>query len=191
VQSVLHALFLPTPFKSLQPADSATPESAAGVDARRPRVEPGREEEVLKPGALYAECAVVQLAVPPLPPGPADSAGGAAKSAKPADGKAGSAAKGKAKAKDEEPEEGLGEMPDDGELGGVALGTAVWDAYERALKAWEAAEPPPPPDAQEGPVEGNAQDAGQPVPDAPAAPVGVRERRARRTSETAVDVTEE
>ena len=30
--------------------------------------------------------------------------------------------------------------PDDGELGGVALGMEVWDDYERELKVWEAAE---------------------------------------------------
>jgi len=29
--------------------------------------------------------------------------------------------------------------PDDGELGGVALGMQVWDDYERELKLWEAA----------------------------------------------------
>jgi hypothetical protein len=30
--------------------------------------------------------------------------------------------------------------PDDGELGGTALGMEVWDDYERELKVWEAAE---------------------------------------------------
>ena len=30
--------------------------------------------------------------------------------------------------------------PDDGELGGIALGMEVWDDYERELKVWEAAQ---------------------------------------------------
>jgi hypothetical protein len=46
VQSVLHVLFLPTPFKS-------TPRQ--GTDA---------PEEVLKAGSLYRECAVVNLRIP-------------------------------------------------------------------------------------------------------------------------------
>ena len=47
VQSILHVLFLPTPFKS-----SST--SAVTTSA----------EEVLKAGALYRECAVTQVRIP-------------------------------------------------------------------------------------------------------------------------------
>jgi hypothetical protein len=74
---------------------------------------------VLKPGALYAECAVVpvRVTVTPVPP-----------------------AKDKPKGKDKDTQ-GVDEMrPDDGELGGVALGMEVWDDYERQLKMWDVAE---------------------------------------------------
>jgi len=43
----------------------------------------------------------------------------------------------KGQSKDSETRDGS-QPPDDGELGGVALGTQVWDEYERELKAWEA-----------------------------------------------------
>jgi len=90
VQSVLHVLFLPTPFKS-------TPRQ--GTDA---------PEEVLKAGALYRECAVVNLRIPS--PATADA--------------------------------GDAQIPDDGELGGVHLGQAVWEGFEAALKEWEKVSPP-------------------------------------------------
>ncbi|KAG2369463.1 hypothetical protein BDR07DRAFT_1477080 [Suillus spraguei] len=51
IQSVLHVLFLPTPFKS---------NAGQGTDA---------PEEVLKAGALYRECAVVNLRIPNLATG--------------------------------------------------------------------------------------------------------------------------
>ncbi|KAG1740821.1 uncharacterized protein EDB91DRAFT_1131628 [Suillus paluster] len=82
VQSILHVLFLPTPFKST---------ARQGTD---------NPEEVLKAGALYRECAVVNLRIPS--PATADA-----------------------------------EVPDDGELGGVHLGQAVWESFEGALKEWE------------------------------------------------------
>lgn len=51
VQSILHVLFLPTPFKSSRaPAISTSIENAP--------------EEVLKAGALYRECAVVHVRIP-------------------------------------------------------------------------------------------------------------------------------
>ncbi|KAI0263823.1 hypothetical protein BC834DRAFT_295657 [Gloeopeniophorella convolvens] len=110
LQTVLHALFLPTPFKRL----AETPED----DAKR------AAEEVLKPGALYAECAVVPLRIPAPAPTPAAGAQPAPR---------------KGKEKEKEAQDGA-EPPDDGEMGGVALGTQVWDEYERELKVWEAAE---------------------------------------------------
>jgi len=89
VQSVLDVLFLPTPFKStLQ----------HGTDA---------PEEVLKAGALYRECAVVNLRIPsPATVDASDS-----------------------------------QIPDDGELGGVHLGQAVWESFEGSLKEWEKVSP--------------------------------------------------
>ena len=59
----------------------------------------------------------------------------------------------KTKAHDGEPA-----RPDDGELGGVALGMQVWDDYERDLKAWEAAEAAVQ-QTDAGGVEGNAEAA--------------------------------
>lgn len=109
-QTVLHALFLPTPFKAV-----------TGTQAG----------EVLKPGALYAECAVVHVRVPELPVDP--SANVEPK------GPEGKDTKGKAKEG-----EGEGEMPDDHELGGVRVGQAVWEGYEAGLKKWEQDEVPVP-----------------------------------------------
>ena len=86
------------------------------------------EEEVLKPGALYAECAVVKLNVssPPLASSPSVENKGEAKKNE-TEGN-----KGKSKAN-----EHLLDIPDDGEFGGEAMGRAVWEAYEEALKTWE------------------------------------------------------
>lgn len=89
IQSVLHVLFLPTPFKS---------------NARQATDAP---EEVLKAGALYRECAVVNLRI--RSPATADAADA--------------------------------QVPDDGELGGVHLGQAVWEGLEGALKEWEKVNP--------------------------------------------------
>jgi hypothetical protein len=61
MQTVLHVLFLPTPFKVLSQAIdlSAKKESQTPVDASELKL----PEEVLRPGALYAECAMVQLKI--------------------------------------------------------------------------------------------------------------------------------
>lgn len=56
VQSVLHALFLPTPFKRIAQSPS-TGTQTSGSDTVR---------EVLKAGALYRECAVVHVRIPTL-----------------------------------------------------------------------------------------------------------------------------
>ncbi|KAE9390770.1 hypothetical protein BT96DRAFT_945882 [Gymnopus androsaceus JB14] len=112
VQTVLHVLFLPTPFKLL----SQTPSKAktdSGIDKS------DAPEEVLKPGSLYAECAVVKLKVPPSPPLEEE---------------------GNEKGKGKETEEAM-DLPDDGELGGELAGRRVWEAFEAALKAWEKANP--------------------------------------------------
>jgi len=112
LQSTLHALFLPTPFKSLT-------KSPNDPEKRAP-------EEVLKPGSLYAECAVVPVRVrAPASPAPA----AAVQEKTEGDKDTSTAGAGEAAAR-----------PDDGELGGVALGMQVWDDYERELKLWESAE---------------------------------------------------
>ena len=108
LQSTLHALFLPTPFKHL----------VSTSDDTRKRT----PEEVLKPGALYAECAVIPLHIPVISIPPAEDEG---------------------QSKDSETRRDGSLPPDDGELGGVALGTQVWDDYERELKAWEATQAVP------------------------------------------------
>lgn len=51
MQSILHVLFLPTPFKSSQPPAART--STENLP-----------EEVLKAGALYRECAVAHVRIP-------------------------------------------------------------------------------------------------------------------------------
>ncbi|ETW74702.1 hypothetical protein HETIRDRAFT_447059 [Heterobasidion irregulare TC 32-1] len=116
-QGVLHTLFLPTPFKRL--ATSSTPGATAQF------LDP---EEVLKPGALYAECAVTRLHVP-LPPAPPEND---------SESDASSQTSNAAGASDNPGT--MRQTVDDGELGGEVLGTLVWDEYERELKAWEALE---------------------------------------------------
>ncbi len=106
LQSTLHALFLPTPFKYL------TAEAPGHVRKRAP-------EEVLKPGALYAECAVVPVHIPASSIPRAVGRSEEDKEKKRSDGN------------------GDSPQPDDGELGGVSLGMQVWDDYERELKVWD------------------------------------------------------
>ncbi|KAI9507998.1 hypothetical protein F5148DRAFT_1275969 [Russula earlei] len=119
-QSTLHALFLPTPFKSL----AVSPDDA---QRRAP-------EEVLKPGALYAECAVVSVHVPATRVTTEGMETETTTSTPTSE-------MGTNTNTSDTP--GVGApRPDDGELGGVALGMQVWDDYERELKVWEAAKAP-------------------------------------------------
>lgn len=129
IQSVLHALFLPTPFKSL------------GTTVAAPATAPSSDllDEVLKPGALYAECAVVNVKLTP-PPIVDDSTDEA-----PDEKNGREATTGKGKGKKEETVDDVPVMPEDHDMGGVVVGTMVWEAYETSLKEWEAAEPPLPP----------------------------------------------
>ncbi|THG94631.1 hypothetical protein EW026_g6879 [Hermanssonia centrifuga] len=119
MQSILHVLFLPTPFKrALAQASAAVnppssepsekPEPSANVSGKRTRVE-DMFTEVLKPGALYRECSVAAISVAPLPE-PPKQAQDAEKKAK-ADKKAGD------EKKDKKVEEDL-VIEDDGEYGG-------------------------------------------------------------------------
>jgi hypothetical protein len=130
MQTVLHTLFLPTPFKVLS-------QSTTGANAENPKDAKGSiiessvtemPEEVLKPGALYADCAVVRLKVP-LPSSASEQLASEKRNAKHADGE-------KGKSRGNLAEEAL-EIPDDGEFGGEVTGRLVWEAYEEALKGWE------------------------------------------------------
>ncbi|KAI1790381.1 hypothetical protein LXA43DRAFT_891085 [Ganoderma leucocontextum] len=131
LQTVLHSLFLPTPLKRAQlKVDAAADDEVRKAQAQATPAEgsesgkgrgPARiaNVEVLKPGALYRECAVVEFDVPKpavLFPEPKDS----------------KTAKGKEQPKVESI------LEDDGEFGGEAVGRAVWEWYEVRLKEWEA-----------------------------------------------------
>ncbi|KAI5898938.1 uncharacterized protein SCHCODRAFT_02685061 [Schizophyllum commune H4-8] len=113
IQSILHALFVPTPFKIL--AGTVEKDTTDADGDVKPR------QEVLKPGALYAECAVVPLEVTvPDEWIEQDAQNETAKAEK---------EKGKAKAKSNAQDETLS-LADDREYG----------AFEAALKVWEASE---------------------------------------------------
>ena len=136
LQTVLHSLFLPTPLKRAQlKVDAAADDEVRKAQAQARaeaeaeatpagQAEPGMARrparianvEVLKPGALYRECAVVQFDVPrpavPLPE-PKESKGGKEKSK-------------------------VESILEDDEFGGEAVGRAVWEWYEVRLKEWEA-----------------------------------------------------
>ncbi|KAL1708144.1 hypothetical protein EV121DRAFT_197716 [Schizophyllum commune] len=121
IQSILHALFVPTPFKIIGGTVEKDTTDADGKT--KPR------QEVLKPGALYAECAVVPLEVT-VPDEWIEQDAQNAKAEK---------EKGKGKAKSTAQEETIA-LADDGEYGGERAGRAVWEAFEAALKVWEASE---------------------------------------------------
>ncbi|THH32442.1 hypothetical protein EUX98_g1714 [Antrodiella citrinella] len=131
-QTVLHTLFLPTPFKrALAQVDAATDTASAFSPSKEKQESPEDflPEEVLKPGALYRECAVVNLRVPSLPHPPEKQEDQKAKDAKK------KAKKGKGKEEEE-----IVVLEDDGELGGESLGRMVWEWYETRLKDWETNE---------------------------------------------------
>jgi hypothetical protein len=113
IQSVLHVLFLPTPFKMLSHVSKSTGETKEGNRTS--------SVELLKPGALYSDCAVVHLKMKPPEPRPS--------------------AKEKGKGSDVQDNDELS-LPDDGELGGELAGRLVWEAFEEALKTWELENPP-------------------------------------------------
>lgn len=125
MQSILHVLFLPTPFKVLASATNAPSKNATlqgPLDTSLP-------EEVLLPGALYADCASVKLNVK-VPEELVDN-----------DRKLRvEETKAKGKAKGKVTEEVL-DIPDDGEYGGELAGRLVWEEYEGALKIWEQQNP--------------------------------------------------
>jgi hypothetical protein len=150
MQTVLHALFLPTPFKRalahLASATAAAQEQSDATPAeKKAAAERGTERssfiEILKPGALYRECSVVTLAVPPLPPAPegekAKDGPNAETGTKP---KEEAKKNNDRKGKDTEPVDELLEIEQDGEYGGEDVGRLVWEWYEHHLREWEAKE---------------------------------------------------
>lgn len=126
MQTVLHALFLPTPFKVLSQSSVGTMDEKSKNTKGSPIDSSviDMPEEVLKPGALYADCAVVRLKVP-LPPSAVEQR-----------------ASEKETVNDGETAAEVLDIQDDGEFGGELMGRLVWEAYEEALKDWEKANPP-------------------------------------------------
>lgn len=113
---MLHGLFVPTPFKSEARNNNETDELTV---------------EVLKPGALYADCSVVRVTPRGQQPKQIPSNDGQEKTAK-----------GKGKRTDKLDDES-GTLPDDGEMGGEPLGRQVWENFEAALRIWEKSSPAP------------------------------------------------
>ncbi|KAI0765703.1 hypothetical protein BD413DRAFT_165204 [Trametes elegans] len=164
LQTLLHVLFLPTPLKRAQAQVDAAADEERKAEADRTaaaeRVEKAAEPrrpvnvEVVKPGALYRECAVVQMDVPRPPPPPADEK----------------------EKKGTKAEESEGILEDDGEYGGEVVGRAVWEWYEARLKQWEAEDAEHVKAEEEatakeqGESDASAQDSSQPSTDTAEAP---------------------
>ncbi|THV02818.1 hypothetical protein K435DRAFT_652408 [Dendrothele bispora CBS 962.96] len=136
IQSILHALFLPTPFKIVasdtpapstsstsSPSSTQTPSKSSSPNHAVPSI------EILKPGALYAECAVVDVKISPA----------IKKEMSRLKPNSSSFGPEKGKTKQKEAEETM-DLPDDGEYGGEEVGRKVWEAYEGALKIWQSKE---------------------------------------------------
>lgn len=144
MQSILHVLFLPTPFKRAlaQASAAADPVSAPTKpksESKADKWDDALPEEVLKPGALYRECSVVTLKLPSLPTPSEAKDKDAKKEESQAQGPDKGKGKGKQKAESETLEPAF-ELEDDGEYGGEAVGRMVWEWYEVRLKEWEAKE---------------------------------------------------
>lgn len=149
MQTVLHALFLPTPFKRALAHLAAATAAAAGEtapsgskeqpdDARKTqRLIPDAFTEILKPGALYRECSVVTLRLPPLPLAAEEESSENDKNGE----RASQVKKSQKKGKDEtNMQEEVLDIEDDGEYGGEKVGRLAWEWFEVHLKAWEAKE---------------------------------------------------
>lgn len=92
-------------------------------------------EEVLLPGALYADCAAVKLQVK-IPEDMKEKDREAAAKQKREN------AKGKGKVREGATlDEEVIDIVDDGEYGGELAGRLVWEEYEGALKVWEKENP--------------------------------------------------
>jgi hypothetical protein len=147
IQSILHVLFLPTPFKLLSestlvsvstsksnstPSASTSTSNADGASKTASLLD--MPEEVLVPGALYADCAVVvnltvKLDNPDI-------------QLQVNDEEVKSGAKETSTNKETKRGEVI-ELADDGEYGGELAGRLVWEGYEAGLKVWERENPRP------------------------------------------------
>ncbi|PPR01923.1 hypothetical protein CVT24_001262 [Panaeolus cyanescens] len=138
IQTVLHALCLPTPFKVL---------SQTNINSKDKKEAPSPIDtsqldmpiEVLRPGALYRECAMVKLNIQvsaELQQREQELKAERSKS------------KGKEKQKKDPKssaplQEEVLDIADDGEYGGELAGRLVWEKYEESLKTWEKNNPAP------------------------------------------------
>jgi hypothetical protein len=123
IQTILHALFLPTPFKIL--ANDTPTEKASGEVGVVDKSVTALPEEILKPGALYSNCGVLNLMIP---------------SSLQTEEEGSEDEKPTGKRKDRA-EQGELELPDDGELGGEKLGRRIWEYFEDELKKWDTEHP--------------------------------------------------
>lgn len=145
MQTILHALFLPTPFKVLQQTTvtSTKPKdknSEGAIDLSTLPV----SGEMLLPGALYAECAAVKLNIKITPEMREDDLKYREEATLKRKKDAAKAGKGKGKATEESSSgEEILDIPDDGEYGGELAGRLAWEGYEEALKVWEERNPRP------------------------------------------------
>lgn len=132
MQTVLHVLFLPTPFKILASVtgtkNSKTPVDTTTLDF---------PEEVLRPGALYADCAIVKPKISIPPELVEDDKKLREDDNQKAKKDIGSEGKEKVSLHEE-----VLDIEDDGEYGGELAGRLVWESFERALKDWEKETPP-------------------------------------------------
>jgi len=138
IQSILHVLFLPTPFKILsQTTVTSTGENKnleTPLDVSTLKI----PEEVLLPGALYADCAAVKLKVKI----PEDVKEKDRKAQMEEAKQKRENVKGKGKMKEGVPmNEEVVDIADDDEYGGEMAGRLVWEEYEGALKVWEKENP--------------------------------------------------
>jgi hypothetical protein len=144
IQSILHILFLPTPFKVLSESKSVSMSTTTSKSNSTPSASTFNvdgasktasllhipKEEVLVPGALYADCAVVvnltvKLDIQQMQVNDEVKAETSTSTNK------------------EKRREEVIELPDDGEYGGELAGRLVWEAYEAGLKVWEKENPRP------------------------------------------------
>ena len=108
-------------------------------------------EEVLVPGALYADCAVVvNLAVKLDTSNPDILQQMQVKDEVKKSGAAGTST-------NKEKREVI-ELPDDGEYGGELAGRLVWEAFEAGLKVWERENPRPVEEEESGIVSGDMKE---------------------------------
>ncbi|KAF9567802.1 hypothetical protein CPC08DRAFT_746670 [Agrocybe pediades] len=140
IQTILHVLFLPTPFKILANTTSATQKDPKDKATQQGPLDASvleMPEEVLLPGALYSNCAAIKLGVK-IPEELIDKD----RQMRAENAKAKEKSKAKGKGKEDLKEEVL-DIEDDGQYGGELAGRLVWEEYEVALKIWEKENPGP------------------------------------------------